>query len=91
MPANTPYPQVMDCIIQHESGGEQYSPNGSVLTSPTNDLGIFQINSTWLPLAKRMGLDITKEKDNVEFGVFLYQKYGPTIWATYKQYCSDIT
>lgn len=89
MPAHTPYPQVLDCIVQKESGGNQFNKNGSPLWSSTKDVGVYQINQQWIPLAKNMGLDVVNsEKDNIEFGTYLYQKYGPTIWATYKQYCS---
>lgn len=87
-PVNTPYPAVLDCIVQHESGGQQFRPNGSVLVSPTHDYGIMQINHLWLPTAEGMGLDIIHSaKDNVEFGIWLYDKYGPTQWTTYRQYC----
>lgn len=88
MPINTPYPHVLDCIVQHESSGEQFKTDGSPLWSPTKDVGVYQINQQWIPLAKSMGLDVVNnEKDNIEFGTYLYQKYGPSIWATYSEYC----
>lgn len=73
--------------MQHESGGKQFTSNGLVLLSPTHDRGIMQINDSWIPTATKMGLDLNKTKDNIEFGTWLYQKYGPTQWSTYKQYC----
>lgn len=88
MPAHTPYPAVLDCIVQHESEGRQFTAEGDPLWSPTNDVGIFQINKQWIPTAKSMGLDVVNnEKDNIEFGTWLYTKYGPTQWTTYKEDC----
>lgn len=79
-----------DCIIQHESGGAQFTSNGFPLISPTGDVGVWQINlKTWLGLSKKMGLDIVNnEVDNIQFGIYLYNTQGPKIWTTYKQYCS---
>lgn len=72
-----------------ESGGNQFTPDGSPLISSTGDVGVMQLNlKTWLPLSKTMGLDIEHSaKDNITFGVYLYNRYGPTIWTTYKKYC----
>lgn len=88
-PVNTPYPAVLDCIVQHESGGKQFRADGSPLVSPTGDVGVMQIHlARWAPTAKTMGLDIIHSaKDNIEFGIWLYNKYGPTQWSTYKKYC----
>jgi len=84
-PQNTTYPAVLDCIIEHESGGRQFAIDGAPLMSPTGDIGIFQINlRTWQPTAERMGLDLSNEKDNLEFGYWLYTTHGPQVWATYK-------
>lgn len=90
-PVNSVYPPVLDCIVQHESGGRQFSADGSVLTSSTHDYGVMQINARWLSLSKAMGLDIlNSEADNVTFGIYLYNKYGPTQWATYKHDCIGV-
>lgn len=87
-PANTPYPAVLDCIVSHESGGRQFDSTGAPLWSSTNDVGIMQIHETWIPTAKGMGLDIVhNEKDNIEFGIWLMNKYGLSQWTTYKKYC----
>jgi hypothetical protein len=82
-------PPVLECIARHESGIEQFTPSGHPLVSPTGDVGIMQINmATWLPLARRMGLDIINNPiDNVEFGIWLYKTQGPYPWTTYQQYC----
>lgn len=89
VPAHTPYPVVLDCIVQHESLGQQFAPDGLPLWSPSNDVGIFQINERWIPIAKNMGLDVVNsEKDNIEFGTWLYTKYGPNQWTTYKEDCA---
>lgn len=87
--ANT-LPSTLVCIVSNESDFRQFTANGSPLISPTNDVGIMQINeTTWLPLSKKMGLDIVNNaQDNVTFGVYLYNKYGPTIWTTYKRFCA---
>lgn len=89
MPANVPYPKVLDCIVQYESGGRQFTSSGAPLISKTNDVGIMQINMpTWLPTAKKMGLDIINNPvDNIQLGIWIYNKYGPAPWTTYKQYC----
>jgi len=88
-PANSTYPQVLSCIATYESGVNQFTPSGAPLWSPTKDVGIMQIHYTWLPTAENMGLDIVNNpKDNVEFGIWLYNKYGPSPWTTYKRYCS---
>lgn len=86
VPANTPYPKVLDCIAMEESGGEQFTPSGQPLWSPTNDVGLLQINQLWIPTAKRMGLDIVHSaKDNATFGIWLMNTHGLSQWTTYKK------
>ncbi len=76
------------CIAQHESGIRQFTNNGDPLVSPTHDYGIMQINQVWLPLSRKMGLDvINNPKDNISFGVWLANTHGYSQWTTYKQYC----
>lgn len=73
--------------MQHESGGEQFRPDGTVLVSPTHDRGVMQINDMWLPTAKKMGLNLDTEKDNIQFGIWLAQTHGLSQWTTYRKYC----
>jgi hypothetical protein len=88
--ASNQMPTALYCIVSHESNFTQFDKDGSPLISPTGDVGAMQLNmATWLPLSKKMNLDIVhSEKDNITFGIYLYQKYGPTIWTTYRRYCS---
>ena len=88
--ASNQIPSTLVCIVNAESGNRQFTLDGSPLISPTGDIGAMQLNmATWLPLSKKMGLDILhSEKDNLTFGIYLYQKYGPTIWTTYRKYCA---
>jgi hypothetical protein len=90
--ASNQIPSALVCIVNAESGGRQFTSDGSPLISPTGDVGTMQLNlKTWLPLSQKMGLDIVhSEKDNITFGIYLYNKYGPTIWTTYKHYCAGI-
>lgn len=47
-----------------------------------------QIHYTWIPMAQKFGLDIVNNpRDNIAFGIYLYNRYGLTQWTTYKQYC----
>lgn len=81
-------PQAFICIAQHESGFNQFNKNGTPLMSSTGDEGVLQINlKTWKPLADKMGLDLANPKDNITFGIWLYNNKGPQIWTTYKPYC----
>lgn len=71
--------------MQHESGGQQFTKDGSPLWSPTHDVGFFQINQGWIPVAKSMGLDVVNsEKDNIEFGIWLARTHGLNQWTTYR-------
>ena len=64
-----------------ESGYRQFKEDGSPLVSPTKDFGVAQINHTWIPLTKEMGLDvINSEDDNLKFARYLYDKYGSGQW-----------
>ena len=73
------------CIAEKESGGHQFDEHGDPLWSKTDDVGYMQIHATWIPKAKKMGLDVVNsEADNIKFGIYLYDKYGPTQWSTYR-------
>jgi hypothetical protein len=85
--ASNAVPTALLCIVEHESGGKQFRSDGSPLVSPTDDYGVMQIHSSWLPLARKMGLDIVHNaQDNIEFGIWLANTHGLSQWTTYK-YC----
>ena len=81
-------PAELLCIVQHESGGQQFTPSGAPLISKTDDVGIMQINlPTWEKKAKAMSLDIVNSpQDNIEMGIYIYQTIGPQEWTT-DRYC----
>lgn len=75
---------VMIEISRCESGWNQFSDDGSVLTSHTSDLGLFQINKSWKPTAKKLRFDITTIQGNIGFALWLYQQYGTSPWTASK-------
>lgn len=88
--ASNTIPPTLLCIAQAESGDRQFTGSGAPLISSTGDVGALQLNmKTWLPLSKKMGLDIVNNaQDNVTFGIYLYNTRGPEIWTTYKRFCA---
>jgi hypothetical protein len=74
---------VMDRIAKCESGNMHYK-NGQVIIRPntngTVDIGRYQINSVWNKKASELGLDLTKEKDNEVFAMWLYKNRGTNDW-----------
>ena len=67
------------------------SKYGEPLISKTGDEGIFQINiASWKATADKMGLDLTKPQDNIEFGIWLAKTHGYSQWSTDK-FCKDRT
>ena len=81
-------PTELLCIAQKESGMRQFNADGTPLISKTDDVGTLQLNiPTWEPLADKMGLDIEHNaQDNIEMGIYLFNKYGGKIWST-DTYC----
>lgn len=75
------YGQKMSDIVSCESGYRQYDKSGKVLTSGTNDIGIFQINESWIPTATEMGYDITKPADNFKFAGHILKVQGYNAWV----------
>src|SRR3954468_6425678 len=71
---------VMQRIATAESHSHQYGTSGQVLihvnTNGTVDLGKYQINSIWFATATKLGYDLTKEKDNEAFALWLYENKG---------------
>lgn len=76
-------PPVMERIAKCESGGMHYK-NGQVIfnanSNKTVDIGKFQINAIWNAKATSLGLDLTKEKDNEKFAMWLYHNRGTQDW-----------
>jgi hypothetical protein len=94
----TGYPQ-LERIAACESTGDpdgiprQFKSDGSILwgNDPKTgqpihrDIGMLQINEwVWGNLARSMGDDLTTEKGNFAFGLYLYQKYGVAPWSASK-------
>ena len=78
-------PPVMKRIAQCESGNKHYKENGQVVTNAntngTVDIGIFQINEkVWGKKAGELGLDLTKEEDNVKLAVWIFENFGSEDW-----------
>ncbi len=80
------YP-VLERIAQCESGNKHFGESGQVLMmgnkNASVDVGRYQINSLWFKKANELGLDLTLEKDNEAFAIYLYKTYGtePWIWS----------
>jgi len=78
-----------------ESGGKHYGEDGAVIRNSnkngTTDWGMYQINSTHIPFAQKIGLDISNPEDNEILAGLLYDRFGPEIWYGYdieKSKCS---
>lgn len=87
MPANTPYPQVLDAIAMCESGATQYTSNGGILhgTKHPADTGYFQINKdVWGSTADKMGINLDNPKQNIEFAIWLFERFGTQPWNSSK-------
>ena len=80
-------PPVLERIAKCESGGQHYK-NGQVIfnanTNGTVDIGYFQINSIWNKKATELGLDLSKEKDNKAFAMWIYKNRGTEDWYSSK-------
>ena len=81
------YP-VLERIAQCESGNNHFGPSGQVLmvgnTNKSVDVGKYQVNvALWGKKANELGLDLTLEKDNEAFAIYLYKTYGtePWVWS----------
>jgi hypothetical protein len=70
-------------VISCESGFKQFRYGTTTLISPTDDVGVMQINRpTWSKKAKEMGLDIENSvEDNIEMGKFIYSVSGENAWV----------
>lgn len=85
---STSTPPVLQRIINCESGGKQYAKNGQinvhVNADGTVDLGAMQINSVNFAGATKLGLDLTKEADNIAYGKYLFANRGSEPWYSSK-------
>lgn len=79
---------IMKKIAKCESGDKHFTPKGDVVKNVnrdgTNDWGRYQINDVHLPTAKKLGLDIKKEKDNEAFAYYLLDTQGTDPWYSSK-------
>lgn len=76
-------PPVMQRIAQCESGNKHYNKGQVILRSNKDgsvDIGKYQINSIHSKEASRLGLDLTKEKDNEAYAMYLYENQGTEPW-----------
>lgn len=77
-------PPILERICKAESGLKHFDKSGKVLTPKnkdgTFDIGICQINSIHLEAAKKLGLDLYKEKDNKKFAKHLFFTQGSVPW-----------
>jgi hypothetical protein len=70
-------------VVECESHFRQFDSDGTVLLSPTLDVGIFQINlKAHLKQSQKMGLDIiNSEEDNYKYAKYLFDLYGEKPWV----------
>ena len=80
--------EIMLAIAKCESGLRQFDKDGKVITSHTNDSGLFQINNaTWDKKAKELGLDYKNNIDhNIEMAKYILDKQGKNAWKP-SQHC----
>lgn len=75
------FPAVIRCESQYRQY-ENEDGTGSVLVSPTNDIGITQINKrVWGEEAKRLGFDIMQEDGNLKMARHVYERQGISAWV----------
>ena len=78
------FPDVFDeaiAVFKCESGISQFRKDGSVVTSPTNDYGLAQINKVHLRKAESLGQDVFTMTGNLGFARYLYDLYGWEPWV----------
>lgn len=78
-------PSQLVAIAQCESGLAQTYPDGSLVVNPQSGaMGIFQELPFHQKLASKMGLNLTQAKDNIEYGIWLYNNFGTQPWLASK-------
>lgn len=77
----------MEQIFTCESGLRQFDSEGVVITSPTRDFGIAQINEkVWDKTAKQMGLDYKGSMyDNLKMAKHIYDVSGKNAWVCHRK------
>jgi hypothetical protein len=78
-------PPVMQRIAKCESPTGHFEKDGKTVVFRTNkngsqDIGKYQINTIHLPLATKLGYNVTVEKDNEAFAMYLYKNSGTEPW-----------
>lgn len=69
-------------IVRCESQFRQLKENGEPLISPTQDVGITQINQVHWPRAKELGLDIFySADDNIRMAKIVLKEQGLEAWS----------
>jgi hypothetical protein len=81
---------VMARIAKCESSNMQMR-NGQVVINVnkngTYDMGKYQINSIWNKKAAELGYNLSVEKDNEAFAMWLYKNYGTEPWSASRANC----
>lgn len=67
-------------IAKCESGMKQFKEDGTVLISPSSDVGLFQINQVHWDTAKKMEIDIYTVDGNIAYAKFLKEQNGYGDW-----------
>lgn len=71
--------------LQCESGLKQFNPDGTIITSRTNDVGIAQVNlKVWGKKAEELGYDLTTTIGNLKMAKYVYTVQGPEAWVCYR-------
>lgn len=70
-------------IVGCESHFKQFEDDGTVVLSPTLDVGLFQLNlKSHLKQSQKMGLDIINSmEDNYTYAKYLYDEQGEKPWV----------
>lgn len=72
-------------ILTCESGLKQWDDRGETLLSPTDDLGISQINQVWWDKAKELGYDLNITVDNLNMAYYIWKQQGFNAWMCYRK------
>jgi hypothetical protein len=76
------YPPLVEAIGDCESHFRQYEKNGTLLKSPTGDVGVAQINEkVWGKKAKELGLDIYTTLGNLFMARHVAEVQGLDAWV----------
>lgn len=92
LPEAPKIPSILEAVAGCESGngtpgsGSQFYPNGKLIRDRVygTHVGKYQISLNWIPVAKKMGMDIYTEKGNEAFALYLYKQDGLRDWTASK-------